>query len=592
MRKKFLNASLRTKIMLFFLLVSLVPLLLFSFVLGRQLLREQRSSEELHTRQMVEQVRLSLDTYIGVLDDTMNTLVLALEDEWENGEEGAAENSIRRLVASQPYIVGALVAYEDDTYTGVNMRRVSRDPFRDEGWYKDAVSREGRMKVISSAVGRNVISNEKYRSDTIFSAARSFKITGDHPREGVILMDIRHDLIESQIASAEIGEKGFFFVTDADDRVTYTPENDVVYRIDEESILSATEASQFLRVDGTDYMIASVFSPVTEWHFVGVVPTAEYYRGIAGVYRVLIICALLAIALVLALGFIFANYVTKPVRKLTVLMDRVEEGDYSVRFDSLYEDEIGVLGRHFNSMNDRTDDLVNRLHVEEQSRLEAQIKSLQEQIKPHFLYNTLDTISWLARKYKAQEVVDIIDALTTMFRVGLSNGRDYITLREERTHVANYLYIQKWRYSDQMNYEIDIPEKYDDLMVPKLILQPLVENAIYHGIKNKRGGGTIRIFTTEENGILLLSVEDDGAGMEEEKLLEIRQQLADPELDRSKIGFGLYYIAERIRLYFGEGSGVTIDSKVGEFTRITIVIPLKESEHEQDGGEQGDGTAS
>ena len=579
MKKRFQNAGLRTKIMAFFLLVALIPLILFSFVLGRQLLRDQRTSEELHARQIVEQVSVSLDTYIGVLDDTMDFLTLAVKEERENGADDVVERELSRLVESHPNIVGAIVAYDDDSFTGVNMRRVSKDPFYDEDWYLEAKDYNGRMRVISSAVGRNVVSNEKYPSDTIFSVARSFWIPGADPVSGVILMDIRHDLIQNQIASAEIGEEGFFFLTDAENEVTYAPENDVVYRIDGESILSAADTSRFIRIGGTDYMITSVFSPITEWHFVGVVPTREYYSGIARTYRGLFICALVAVALVLILGFILANSVTRPLRKLTNLMDKVEEGDFSVRFDSRYDDEIGVLGRHFNSMNDKMDDLVNRLHVEEQSRLEAQLKSLQEQIKPHFLYNTLDTISWLARKYDATEVVDIIDALTNMFRLGLSKGRDYISLKEERSHAANYLYIQKWRYSDKMNYEISIPEKYDDLTVPKLILQPLVENAIYHGIKNKRGGGTIRIFADEKDGWLYLAVEDDGAGIEEEHLRQIRDQLENPEPGSSEIGFGLFYIAKRIRLYYGEGSGVTIDSMEGEFTRVTLVIPIEEKTH-------------
>ena len=576
MKNRFKNAGLRTKIMTFFLLVSLIPLLLFSIVLGRQLLRDQRTSEELHAQQIVEQVRLSLDTHIGVLNNTMDFVSLAIKEERETGEEGIVEKELSRLMESHPNIVGALVAYDDDTFCGVNMRRVSRDPFNDEDWYRETKERNGQLKVISSVVGRNVVSNVKYRSDTIFSVAKSFRYTEEHPVSGVILMDIRHDLIESQIASSEIGEDGFLFLTDAENTITYAPENDVVYRIDEACIEASTDTAQFIRVGSTDYMITSVFSPDTELRFVGVVPTREYYSGIESTFRGMFICGLIAVLLVLVLGFILANSVTKPLRKLTNLMDKVEEGDFSVRFDSRYNDEIGVLGRHFNSMNDKMDDLVNRLHVEEQSRLEAQLKSLQEQIKPHFLYNTLDTISWLARKSNAMDVVDIIDALTNMFRLGLSKGRDYIPLKDERSHVSNYLYIQKWRYNDKMDYTIDIPEKYDEILVPKLILQPLVENAIYHGIKKKRGGGTIRIFSEEADGWLYLSVEDNGAGMAPERLAHIRTQLEDPEPGVSDLGFGMVYIAKRIKLYYGEGSGVKVDSVEGEFSRITLVIPLKE----------------
>ena len=165
---------------------------------------------------------------------------------------------------------------------------------------------------------------------------------------------------------------------------------------------------------------------------------------------------------------------------------------------------------------------IKELYVEKQIRLEMQLKSLQEQIKPHFLYNTLDTISWLARAHDAMDVVQLIDALTNMFRVGLSSGQDHIPLKEEKRHVVNYLYIQKVRYGERLRYEIAIPEGYEEAVVPKLILQPLVENAIYHGVKRKRSGGTIYVSARAEGQTLYLTVRDDGAGIPAGRLADIR----------------------------------------------------------------------
>ncbi len=164
-----------------------------------------------------------------------------------------------------------------------------------------------------------------------------------------------------------------------------------------------------------------------------------------------------------------------------------------------------MLGTSFNHMVEKIDDLIKELYVEKQIRLEMQLKSLQEQIKPHFLYNTLDTISWLARAHDAMDVVQLIDALTNMFRVGLSSGQDHIPLKEEKRHVVNYLYIQKVRYGERLRYEIAIPEEYEEAIVPKLILQPLVENAIYHGVKRKRSGGTIQVGARAEGEMLYLT---------------------------------------------------------------------------------------
>lgn len=194
---------------------------------------------------------------------------------------------------------------------------------------------------------------------------------------------------------------------------------------------------------------------------------------------------------------------------------------------------------------------VNELYVEKQYRLEAQLKSLQEQIKPHFLYNTLDTISWLAREHGAMDVVGLVDALTNMFRVGLSSGRDFIMLREEKKHVVNYLYIQKVRYGERLQYEIKIPNEYDEIPVPKLILQPLVENAIYHGVKKKRTTGRIEIDAFREGQKIYIRIRDDGAGISPGRLAEIREWLEHPGNRERGEGFGLSYMGERIELTYG-----------------------------------------
>ena len=202
------------------------------------------------------------------------------------------------------------------------------------------------------------------------------------------------------------------------------------------------------------------------------------------------------------------------------------------------------------------------------------MKSLQEQIKPHFLYNTLDTISWMARGYKAGDIVSLINALTTMFRVGLSQGLDIISLRDELSHASNYLYIQGIRYSEKIRYRIDVPDELLDLTVPKLILQPLIENAIYHGLKAKDEGGTIKIGGSKEENVLILTVEDDGLGISPDKLKQIRRTLNSEE---KRDSFGLFYVSDRIRLHCGEHYGITVESDENIRTVLTLRLPLKKT---------------
>lgn len=174
-------------------------------------------------------------------------------------------------------------------------------------------------------------------------------------------------------------------------------------------------------------------------------------------------------------------------------MRQAETGDFSIRFSENRQDEIGQLGQSFNRMIEEISNLIDQVYHEQQRKRETELRVLQEQIKPHFLYNTLDTIQWMAQEHGAQDIVDMVSALTQLFRVGLSKGQEMIPLREELRHVESYLFIQKVRYEDKFDYTISINPGIDQLRVLKVILQPLVENAIYHGIKERRGKGHILV---------------------------------------------------------------------------------------------------
>ena len=220
----------------------------------------------------------------------------------------------------------------------------------------------------------------------------------------------------------------------------------------------------------------------------------------------------------------------------------------------------------------RIEDLIQQVYIEQKNKRMAELKVLQEQIKPHFLYNTLDTISWMARDYGAGDVVRLVDALTNMFRIGLSRGRDYISVEQELSYVANYLYIQKIRYGGKLNYQIVKDEEILNEEVPKLMLQPLVENAIYHGMEFMDGDGEITLKVWKEGEDLYFTVRDNGLGMTRE---QVESLFSDSILVTSKkgSGIGVKNVNERIKLYFGEEYGLRIDSEPDEGTEITIHLP-------------------
>jgi two-component system, sensor histidine kinase YesM len=255
-------------------------------------------------------------------------------------------------------------------------------------------------------------------------------------------------------------------------------------------------------------------------------------------------------------------------------------------------DEITELGMSFNIMIGKIRELLDSKIKEQENLKKAELRALQAQINPHFLYNTLDTIVWMAESKKTDQVIEIVTALSSFFRISLSKGKDWITIGEEIERTRSYLTIQKMRYRDIMDYEIKVDEGVLDYTILKLILQPLVENALYHGVKNKRQGGTIivRAKRKDENEILL-EVEDNGIGFTPEKLAMIQEELNDDSGEiKLESGFGIGNVNKRIKLYYGKQYGLSIKSEHYAGTRVTLVIPARTDDTiERDSSTSGPG---
>jgi len=266
--------------------------------------------------------------------------------------------------------------------------------------------------------------------------------------------------------------------------------------------------------------------------------------------------------------------ITGPIRHLCRAAERAGSGDFKARAHEENIDEIDVLNSSFNRMIEEIGKLVEDIRVEELNLRAAELRLLQEQINPHFLYNTLDNIIWLAESNETDQVVDMVSALSEFFRTTLSKGRDYISVKDEEAHINSYLQIQQVRYRDILAYEINIDEKLYDYEILKLTLQPLVENALYHGIKGKRGLGHISVTGQIRDGLLEFRVKDDGIGMKAERLDEVRKIMTgEMEDTREKGGFGLFNVNERIRLNYGQEYKLRIESAYQEGTCIWVTVP-------------------
>lgn len=267
--------------------------------------------------------------------------------------------------------------------------------------------------------------------------------------------------------------------------------------------------------------------------------------------------------------------ITEPIRKLCEMAGQAGQGDFAVRAQEGSDDELDVLNTSFNHMVEEVGKLVEDIRIEQLNLRATELKLLQAQINPHFLYNTLDTIIWLAEAGDSKQVVTLVSSLSDFFRTTLSKGRDYITVREEEAHVRSYLKIQQFRYRDILEYEIRIPEELYQYRILKLTLQPLVENALYHGIKNKRGMGRIRVTGEHKEDRLVFCVWDNGKGMDEAELARARKLIKGGQSgEDGPSGFGLFNVAQRIYLNYGAEYGLFVNSKEGEWTEFSVEIPV------------------
>ena len=276
-----------------------------------------------------------------------------------------------------------------------------------------------------------------------------------------------------------------------------------------------------------------------------------------------------------------ARSIVQPIDALSSATKEIAEGNFSVRTSFNLEDEITLLSESVDDMAAHLEIQMEQIREDEKKMRMAEARLLQEQINPHFLYNTLDTIVWLIEDGKSQEAEDMVVSLSKFFRISLSHGKEWITIREEAQHIRSYLEIQSVRYSDILCYYIDIDDSLNNYKILKMTLQPLVENALYHGIKNKRGSGLIRITGRIEDELIRFEVSDDGVGMDEETLDHIRKELNKPAKD-TDTGFGMANVNERIKMNFGDRYGISIESELGKGTTVSVVLPAILFNHEED----------
>jgi len=333
-----------------------------------------------------------------------------------------------------------------------------------------------------------------------------------------------------------------------------------------------------LEVDNTNYLVFSSQSANQAWSVMLIVQTSELFRASAELGLTILITGAAALAVTAMIAFGISRQVTGNIRILERTMRRVEEGDFSIQVKPSSRDEIGLLGVRFNMMVIRINDLIQRLYVEQMAKQKAEFQVLKAQIHPHFLYNTLGSIHWLARMNNQETIARMIKNLIELLRISVKRSSEFTTVEEEFSYLENYLSIQKFRYEDRFQVRYELDDRVKDRQMLSFILQPLVENALLHGIEVSKGNGLIVIRACASGDHLLLEVEDNGVGMEPEQVDKLLDDNAERTYYPGLHSIGIHNVHARIRLYHGDGYGLSYRTAPGRGTTAIVTLPLHHDE--------------
>jgi two-component system sensor histidine kinase YesM len=289
--------------------------------------------------------------------------------------------------------------------------------------------------------------------------------------------------------------------------------------------------------------------------------------------RLLVFLLVAMIIIIVIMSRRLSQRITQPITELCDMTEKFAGGDFTVSYHTNSNDEMETLAESFNSMVKEIETLIDDIHREQENAKDAELRLLQEQINPHFLYNTLDAIIWMTESGENKKAIQIIQELSSFFRISLSKGQSEITISNEKEHVRSYLEIQHYRYQDILEYEINFDEAILEYHIQKLTLQPIVENALYHGIKNKRGMGKISVTGTMDGDDIVFTVEDNGIGMKPEELDELRNLISGRVVKDDAKGFGMANVEKRLEMLYGAQYGMTVESEYTKGTKVTVRIP-------------------
>lgn len=531
-----------------------------------------------YTKQIVSQVNDDIDSYIQYMEN-ISTMVSSDPDlqsymfgrDQEAGERLEEQFAIALQSHTDVRNIGIIAPdgryLINDTQTKRNLYTV----LSEQPWYQELLEAPGGTALSSSHV-QNLVEG-KY--PWVITLSRIIHSPEKPAEQGLFFIDLNYESISRLCDNNSVGRQGEVFILDRKGNIVYHPRQQMLYgglltEYTEEIMACKTDSIRIGK--GRHEKLYTISrSSKTGWTVVGSIYTAELLRGDAQTKLLYLLTAFALCVAALLIANALARSITGPIQRLRNSMARIQEGKFDrTHLEVETRNEIGVLTGAFNAMTDRIRELMEQIIYEQKEKRKSEMKALQSQINPHFLYNTLDSIIWMAEGGKTDEVVLMTASLARLLRQTIGTEEEETTIAREFEYVKSYLTIQKMRYKDKLDFFMELDPSIGQEMIVKLILQPIVENAIYHGLKYKETKGTLSVvgYGTLDN--IIIEIRDDGVGMDQETLEHIFEK---HKVNYQSNGVGVYNVQKRLQLYYGPGYGLSYTSTPGEGTVVTVKIP-------------------
>ena len=581
-RKKIVyNSSIRNSIFIYFTITSLVAVLLIVISIYSRLSSQLYDTVKQENVSLVNRVDSSMEVYLRNIMKLSDTIYYGIVKNANLSEDSIGEKLTLLYNNNKEQVSNiALISKEGEPISVVPAARFRKNfKAEDEEWFVNALNKTENIHFTLPHV-QKMFEKGDNGYNWVISMSRAVEITiGGSTEQAVLLIEMAYQGIEEVLDEVTLGNGGYIYLMDSKGEIIWHPKFELIAsgRVKENNLVAAgyDDGSREEVFNGTRQTVVTKTVGYTGWKLVGVIKGTGISLNMLKTRLFIVFVILLIIFIVILINSYISFRVTNPIRELEKSVKELEEGnlDADIYMGGSYE--VQHLGKSVQDMKFRIKGLMQDIVNAHEEKRKSEFDSLQAQINPHFLYNTLDIIVWQIENEKQSEAVHTVTALARFFRLSLGKGKNIVTVKDEIDHVKNYLMIQHMRFKNKFDYEFDIAEDVLELPSLKLMLQPLVENAIYHGMEFMDGDGLITLKAWREEDELYLSVADNGLGMTEDKVEMILTGKSSSGNGRGS-GIGVKNVNERIKLYFGEAYGITIDSEPDEGTTVIIHLPAKD----------------